>query len=226
MTNTEWTRILISGVLSILKRLKAIDPHTNTLMGNQKLLSQLPQELEHAVKCRCKKKLQMKFTAPQNNKHRNITLGTKKEKNSLDISLLSNQDPLEELLNESKERNFSSNLLNKLKFSLLKVLRKKRPDFAIGEEAIGKIRCHDREIYLDVGRPPYPESLETRNEIKKHVTELLDMDFSRKIGHDQLVEVITPVLITWHDGKFRLCGELRALNNYTKAESYPIQRIP
>ncbi|MBW0495262.1 hypothetical protein O181_034977 [Austropuccinia psidii MF-1] len=36
----------------------------------------------------------------------------------------------------------------------------------------------------------------------------------------------TPVLITWHDGKSRLCGDLRALNNYTKADRYPIPRIP
>ncbi|MBW0558598.1 hypothetical protein O181_098313 [Austropuccinia psidii MF-1] len=36
----------------------------------------------------------------------------------------------------------------------------------------------------------------------------------------------TPVLITWHDGKYRLCGEFRALYNYTKADRYPIARIP
>ncbi|MBW0578663.1 hypothetical protein O181_118378 [Austropuccinia psidii MF-1] len=35
------------------KRLKAIDPQMNTQMRNHKLLTQLPGELEHAVKCRC-----------------------------------------------------------------------------------------------------------------------------------------------------------------------------
>ncbi|MBW0485254.1 hypothetical protein O181_024969 [Austropuccinia psidii MF-1] len=53
-------------------------------------------------------------------------------------------------------------------------------------------------------RPKYPETLETRNEIEKHVNELLDMDFMRKIGHNEIVEVTTPVLITWHDGKSRV----------------------
>ncbi|MBW0578811.1 hypothetical protein O181_118526 [Austropuccinia psidii MF-1] len=35
------------------KRLKAIDPQMNTQMRDHKLLTQLPGELEHAVKCRC-----------------------------------------------------------------------------------------------------------------------------------------------------------------------------
>ncbi|MBW0547851.1 hypothetical protein O181_087566 [Austropuccinia psidii MF-1] len=75
-------------------------------------------------------------------------------------------------------------------------------------------------------RPPYPESLETRKEIEKHINELLDMDVIRKIGYNEIVEITTPVLITWHVVKSRLCGDLRALNNYTKADRYPIPRIP
>ncbi|MBW0587235.1 hypothetical protein O181_126950 [Austropuccinia psidii MF-1] len=52
------------------------------------------------------------------------------------------------------------------------------------------------------------------------------MDVIRKIGHIEIVEITTPVLITCHDGKSRLCGDFRALNNYTKADGYPIPRIP
>ncbi|MBW0534980.1 hypothetical protein O181_074695 [Austropuccinia psidii MF-1] len=74
--------------------------------------------------------------------------------------------------------------------------------------------------------PPYQASLKTRKEIKKHVNELLDMDFIRKIAHNEIVEVTTPVLINWYDGKSRLCGDFRALNNYKKADRYPIPRIP
>ncbi|MBW0533285.1 hypothetical protein O181_073000 [Austropuccinia psidii MF-1] len=114
------------------------------------------------------------------------------------------------------------------------MLRKNRSEFSIGEEPLGKIRGHDIELYLDVKRPyppmlrrpPYPASLETRKEIEKHVNELLDMDVIRKIGHNEIVEITTAVLITWHDGKSRLCGDLRTLNNYTKAGRYPIPRIP
>ncbi|MBW0492545.1 hypothetical protein O181_032260 [Austropuccinia psidii MF-1] len=36
------------------KRLEAIDPQMNIKMRNQKLVTQMPGKLEHAVKCRCK----------------------------------------------------------------------------------------------------------------------------------------------------------------------------
>ncbi|MBW0501875.1 hypothetical protein O181_041590 [Austropuccinia psidii MF-1] len=75
-------------------------------------------------------------------------------------------------------------------------------------------------------RPPYLESLHTRKEIQKHINELLDMDFIRKIRHNETVDISTPVLITCNDGKSRLCGDFRALNSYTNAETYPIHRIP
>ncbi|MBW0483870.1 hypothetical protein O181_023585 [Austropuccinia psidii MF-1] len=63
-----------------------------------------------------------------------------------------------------------------------------------------------------IRRPPYPEILETRKQIEKQINELLDMDVIRKIGHNEIVEITTPVLITWHDGKSRLCGDFRALS--------------
>ncbi|MBW0561412.1 hypothetical protein O181_101127 [Austropuccinia psidii MF-1] len=140
---------------------------------------------------------------------------------------------IEELLKEFGEGQFSTTLTSKQKLSLLKWLRKNRPAFAIGEEPLGKIKGHDIELYLDVEspyppmlrRPPYPASLETRKAIEKHINELLDMDVIRKIGHNEIVEITTAVLITWHNGKSRLCGDFKALNNYTKADRCPIPRI-
>ncbi|MBW0489314.1 hypothetical protein O181_029029 [Austropuccinia psidii MF-1] len=52
------------------------------------------------------------------------------------------------------------------------------------------------------------------------------MDVIIKIGHNEIVEITTPVLITWNDGKSRLCGDFRSLNSYTKADRYVIPRIP
>ncbi|MBW0472383.1 hypothetical protein O181_012098 [Austropuccinia psidii MF-1] len=170
-----------------------------------------------------------------NCKDRHITIGTNKEKKvPLYIYQIYTHDPLKELMNEFREGQFSTTLTSKQKLSLLKMLRKKRPEFSIGEEPLGNIRGHDIELYLDVERnytpmmrrPPYPKSLETRKEIEKHFKELPEMDVIRKIGNNGIVEITTPVLITWHDGKYRLCGDLRALNNYTKADRYTIPRIP
>ncbi|MBW0460883.1 hypothetical protein O181_000598 [Austropuccinia psidii MF-1] len=169
-----------------------------------------------------------------NIKNGKITIGTSKEtKVSLDIYQKSTHDPLEELLNEFREVQFSTTVTSKQKLSLLKMLRKNRPAFPIGEEPLGKIRGHDIELYLGVERPyppmlrrhPYPVSLETRKEIEKHVNELLDMDVIKTIAHNKILEITTPVFITWHDGKSSLCGDFRSLNNYTNAYRYPIPRI-
>ncbi|MBW0587727.1 hypothetical protein O181_127442 [Austropuccinia psidii MF-1] len=107
-----------------------------------------------------------------NSNTRHITIGTNKEKKfSFDIYQISAQDPPEELLNEFREG-----------------------------QTIKRVRGHDIELYLDVERPylpilripPYPENLETRIEIEKHINELLDMDVIRKIGHNEIVEITTP----------------------------------
>ncbi|MBW0524180.1 hypothetical protein O181_063895 [Austropuccinia psidii MF-1] len=141
-------------------------------------------------------------------------------------------NPFEELRNEFREGQISTTLTSKQKLTLLKILRKNRPSFAIGEEPLGKIGGHDVELYMEVERPyqlmirgpPYPESLETNKEIEKHINEILDMDFIRKSGHNEIVEITTPVLIIWNDGNYRLCGDFRALNNYTKSDRYSIPR--
>ncbi|MBW0474638.1 hypothetical protein O181_014353 [Austropuccinia psidii MF-1] len=109
------------------------------------------------------------------------------------------------------EGKLGSHLISKQKLSLLKFLRKDRPAFSIGGEPLGKVRGHDIELYLDVEifyppilrRLPYPAIRETRKEIEKHVNELLDMDFIRKIGHNRIVEVITPFLITCPEDRFQ-----------------------
>ncbi|MBW0477541.1 hypothetical protein O181_017256 [Austropuccinia psidii MF-1] len=61
-------------------------------------------------------------------KNRHITIGTNKEKkSSLDIHQISDQDPLEEMLNEFREGQFGTTLTSKQKLSFLKMLRKDRP---------------------------------------------------------------------------------------------------
>ncbi|MBW0486415.1 hypothetical protein O181_026130 [Austropuccinia psidii MF-1] len=168
-------------------------------------------------------------------KNRHISIGTNKEKKfSFDIHQLSNQDLMEELPNELNKGQLSANLTREKKLILLKILRKQRPVFAIGEEPSQKMRVNDKELYLDVERPytpilrrnTNPKSLETSKEIEEHVNELLDPDFIQKIGNTEILEVTTPIKITWHDGRYKLCVDFRGLNKYTKADRYPIPRIP
>ncbi|MBW0512042.1 hypothetical protein O181_051757 [Austropuccinia psidii MF-1] len=53
----------------------------------------------------------------------------------------------------------------------------------------------------------------------------MDLGVLRKLGLNEKVEVTTPVIITWHNGKSRMVGEFRALNTYTILDRYPIPRI-
>ncbi|MBW0471412.1 hypothetical protein O181_011127 [Austropuccinia psidii MF-1] len=128
-----------------------------------------------------------------NPKNTHITIGTKKDKKfPLDIYQMSTHDPLEELMNELREGQYSTSLNSKQNLSLLKILRKNRPAFSISEEPLGNIKGHDIELYLDVERPYepimirplYPARLESRKEIEKHIKKILYMDFIRKIGNN------------------------------------------
>ncbi|MBW0519849.1 hypothetical protein O181_059564 [Austropuccinia psidii MF-1] len=121
---------------------------------------------------------------------------------------------------------FSYQLSSKQKHSLLKILRKNKIAFAIGGECLGNVRGHNIGLHLDVERPyspilrrpPYQEILETRKEVEKRYNEQLDMYVIRNIGCNEIVEVTTPVLINWHDGKSRFFGDFGELKYYTKAD--------
>ncbi|MBW0546803.1 hypothetical protein O181_086518 [Austropuccinia psidii MF-1] len=74
-------------------------------------------------------------------------------------------------------------------------------------------------------RPAYPASLKSREALEIHITELLNLGVIRKAGHNEEVKITTPVMVACHDGKYRMVGDLRALNNYTFPDRYPITKI-
>ncbi|MBW0543847.1 hypothetical protein O181_083562 [Austropuccinia psidii MF-1] len=53
----------------------------------------------------------------------------------------------------------------------------------------------------------------------------MDLGVSRNVGHNEQVEVTTPVIITWNNGKSRMVGDFRDLNTYTIPDRYSITRI-
>ncbi|MBW0474615.1 hypothetical protein O181_014330 [Austropuccinia psidii MF-1] len=58
-----------------------------------------------------------------------------------------------------------------------------------------------------------------------HIKEFLDLGAIRKVGHNEEVEITTPVIVAWPNGKSKLLGDSRALNTYTFPDRFPIPKI-
>jgi hypothetical protein len=131
------------------------------------------------------------------------------------------------------EAKVNTELNNQQKIELLEMLYTNREAFATVDEPFGSIIGHEVEIKLTVERPyppllrrpAYPASPKSREALERHINELLKLGVLRKVGHNEIVEITTPVIIAWHNGKSRMVGDFRALNTYTSADRYPIPRI-
>ncbi|MBW0557866.1 hypothetical protein O181_097581 [Austropuccinia psidii MF-1] len=73
--------------------------------------------------------------------------------------------------------------------------------------------------------PAYPESPKSREALEIHIKELLDLCLIRMVGPIEEVEITTPVIVAWHNGKSRMVGDFRALKSYTVQERYPIPKL-
>jgi hypothetical protein len=116
---------------------------------------------------------------------------------------------------------------------LTKILHSKKLAFATADEPFGCIKGHEVKINLITSRPyppalrkaEYPTSPRCKEALQQHITELVKMNVLRKVGANENVEVTTPVIIAWHNGKSRMVGNFRALNTYTIPDRYPMPRI-
>ncbi|MBW0542605.1 hypothetical protein O181_082320 [Austropuccinia psidii MF-1] len=105
--------------------------------------------------------------------------------------------------------------------------------FASDKEPLEAIIGHEVDIILNIERPyppflripEYPASPKSREALEIHIKELLDLGVIRKVGHNEEVEITTPVIVAWHNGKSRMVGDFRALNTYTVPDRYPIPKI-
>ncbi|MBW0539968.1 hypothetical protein O181_079683 [Austropuccinia psidii MF-1] len=106
---------------------------------------------------------------------------------------------------------------------LIDVLYTYNNAFASDNELLGAIKGHEVDITLNIDRPyppvlrrtAYPASPRAREALEKHIQELIQLGVLRKVGHNEEVEVTTPVIISWHNDKSRMVGDFRALNTYT-----------
>ncbi|MBW0532687.1 hypothetical protein O181_072402 [Austropuccinia psidii MF-1] len=128
-----------------------------------------------------------------------------------------------------KEAEFNHESTVKMKEELIDLLFKYKTAFATDKEALGAIIGHGVDIILNVEkpyppllrRPAYPASPRAREALEVHNKELMDLGVLRKVGNNKQVEVTTPAIITWHNGKSRMVGDFRALNTHTIPERYP-----
>ncbi|MBW0566714.1 hypothetical protein O181_106429 [Austropuccinia psidii MF-1] len=102
-----------------------------------------------------------------------------------------------------------------------------REAFASDNEPLGTIKGHEVERPYPplLRRPAYPASPRAREALENHSNDLMKLGVLRKVGHNEEEEVTTPVIITWHNDKSRMVGDLRALNTYTIPDRYSIPRI-
>ncbi|MBW0553602.1 hypothetical protein O181_093317 [Austropuccinia psidii MF-1] len=132
-----------------------------------------------------------------------------------------------------KEAEFNQELTEKMKGKLIDLLFRYKNAFATDKETLGAIIGHEVDIILNVEkpypsllrRPAYPASPRAREALEEHIKELMHLGVLRKVVHNEQVEVTTPIIIAWHNGKSRMVGDFRALNTYTIPERYPIPRI-
>ncbi|MBW0513694.1 hypothetical protein O181_053409 [Austropuccinia psidii MF-1] len=116
---------------------------------------------------------------------------------------------------------------------LIDVLYTYNNAFASDNEPLGAIKGHEVDITLNIDRPcppvvrrpAYPASPRARETLEKHIQELMKLGVLRKVGHNEAVEVTTPVIISWNNYNLRMVGDFRALNTYTVADRYPSPRI-
>ncbi|MBW0580195.1 hypothetical protein O181_119910 [Austropuccinia psidii MF-1] len=109
--------------------------------------------------------------------------------------------------NQLVEAQINQSLSPKMRNELIDVLYTYNNAFASDNEPLGAIKGHEVDITLNIDRPyppvlrrpAYPASSKAREALEKHIQELIQLGILRKVGHNEEVEVTTPVIIAWHN---------------------------
>ncbi|MBW0507609.1 hypothetical protein O181_047324, partial [Austropuccinia psidii MF-1] len=193
-------------------------------MINMKILRKCGGELEHAIKCRCVEPCSTEdYINSTEDIITRIRIGktwTRIPMESKMVSKTSREDkrperPVLKCHKCGRTSQLAKNCTKKTKINEFQVIE--------------KVQCteeKDDKPYPPVlRRPAYPASPRAREALEKHIQESIQLGVLRKVGHDEKVEVTTPVIIAWHNAKSRMVGASRELNNYTVPDRYPIPRI-
>ncbi|MBW0562781.1 hypothetical protein O181_102496 [Austropuccinia psidii MF-1] len=159
------------------------------------------------------------------NKHRYFTIGDNKHQKFAFLPF--------KIRITLREAEISLHLTDKQENELSSLLNDHKGAFASDTEPLGESIGNEVDIILHIERPyspilrrpAYPANLKLREALETHIKELLDLGVIRKAGHNEEVEIATPVIVARHNGKSRMAGEFRALNTYTVPDRYPIPKI-
>ncbi|MBW0510474.1 hypothetical protein O181_050189 [Austropuccinia psidii MF-1] len=177
-----------------------------------------------------------------NHKDRYFTMGENKRQKFAfsympkQISIISSaKDTYKEefVANKLVEAQINLSLSPKMRHDLIDVLYTYKNSFASDNKPLGTIKGNEVDITLNIDRscppvlrrPAYPASPRAREALEKHIQELLQLGVLRKVGHNEEVEVTTPVIFAWHNDKLRIVGDFGELNTHTVPDRYPIPRI-
>ncbi|MBW0514477.1 hypothetical protein O181_054192 [Austropuccinia psidii MF-1] len=105
--------------------------------------------------------------------------------------------------------------------------------FSSDKEPLGAIIGHEVDIILNIERPyppllrrpAYPAIPKLREALEIHIEQLLDLGVIINFGHNEEVEITTPIMVTWHNGISRMVGDFRAPKTYTVAYRYSIPKV-
>ncbi|MBW0525009.1 hypothetical protein O181_064724 [Austropuccinia psidii MF-1] len=134
---------------------------------------------------------------------------------SKQISLVSlNEDTYKEefVTNKIVEAQINPSLPPIMRQELINVLYTYNNPLASDNEPLGTTKGHEFDNTLNIDRqyppvlriPAYPSSRRAIEALEKHIQELIQLGVLRKVGHNEEVEVTTPVIIAWHNDKSRM----------------------
>ncbi|MBW0512092.1 hypothetical protein O181_051807 [Austropuccinia psidii MF-1] len=106
-----------------------------------------------------------------------------------------------------KEAEISLHLTDKQENELSSLLYDHIGAFSSDKEPLGAIIAHEVDITLNIERPyppilrrpAYPASPKSREALEPHIKQLLDLGVIQKVGHNEEVEITTPVILAWHN---------------------------
>ncbi|MBW0480383.1 hypothetical protein O181_020098 [Austropuccinia psidii MF-1] len=199
------------------ERSTALHPDVSETMVHKIILRRCGDDLEHAIRSRC---IENFSTEDYINFMKDITTRTKIGRNWYK-PLIDNNTGGKPISRPNKPQDRD----------LLKCHN--CGTFASDNEPLGASKGYEVYIMLNVERPytpllrrpAYPDRPRAGEALETHINALMKLGVLRKVGHNEEVEVTSPVIITSNNEKSRMVGNFRALNTYTILDRYPITRI-